>query len=225
MHSALEELILQERLATGTVPLGQYMERLFARERESQGSGLLPLLAEDTSPRYSGERGTVAARPPLTRARQRYLVRRWLQVGAVGVAALGVGLLAWRWQRPLPAGTSAERAGAAAAADAPLAASVMEGAMEASQLTGRGDEPPQLLVGPLPKVPTQALPLSPTIVCRLLIDTHGAVVKASVFRSRLDLTEYEDAALAAVQRWQFKPALRAGRPVAAWINWPVRFAD
>jgi TonB family protein len=200
------------------------MERLFARERESQGSGLLPLLGEDTSPRYSGERGTVAARPPLTRARQRYLVRRWLQVGAVGVAALGVGLVVWRWPRPATAPATVESAGAAAAS-APLAATVLEGALESSQLTGRGDEPPQLLAGPLPKAPAQALPLSPTIVCRLLIDTRGAVVKGSVFRSRLDLTEYEDAALAAVQRWQFKPALRAGRPVAAWINWPVRFAD
>jgi TonB family protein len=225
LHGAIEDLVLAERLAIGTVPLAQYMERLFAHERE--GSGMHALI-EDTSPRYSGERGTVAARPPLTRARQRYLLRRWLLAGAVGLLALGGAAAAWRWRRA-PAG--AELAGAPGAATGTggtavaLPAPAMETPLEASQLTGPGDEPPQLLVGPLPKPPAQALPLSPTIVCRLLIDASGQVVKSSVFRSRLDLAEYEDAATAAVQRWRFRPGLRAGRPVPSWINWPVRFTE
>jgi serine/threonine-protein kinase len=224
LHGALDDVVMAERLATGMVPLARYMERLFARERESSAGSGLHRLGDDTSPRYSGERGTVAARPPLTRARRRYLVRRWLQAGALGAALLGVGVGLWTWrgQRPAAAPRAVATTPAAAAA---LSAQLLQSAVEASQLTGRGDEPPQLVTGPLPKPPAQALPLSPTIMCRLLIDDRGHVVKSSVFRARLDVADYEDAAQAAVQHWRFKPALRAGRPVPAWINWPVRFAD
>jgi TonB family protein len=97
--------------------------------------------------------------------------------------------------------------------------------VDAAQLTGKGDALPTLLVGKPPASPATALPLSPTIVCRLLIAPDGTVARAQIFRSRLELTPYEDAALQAVQHYRFTPATRAGQPVAAWINWPVRFAN
>jgi protein TonB len=60
-------------------------------------------------------------------------------------------------------------------------------------------------------------------VCRILVDEHGAVREARIFRSRLDLEIYENAALAAVRTWRFAPGRKGGRPVRTWINYPVSF--
>jgi TonB family protein len=107
----------------------------------------------------------------------------------------------------------------------PIAAHTTEAApMDGSQLTGPDDAPPLLLSGHPAKLPSATLPLSPTIICRLLVGADGTVTRAQVFRSRLELQVYEDAALAAAQGYRFRPAQHAGAPVAAWINWPVRFA-
>jgi phosphate binding protein len=74
-------------------------------------------------------------------------------------------------------------------------------------------------------MPDVALALRPTIVVRLKIDATGAVTDAKVYRSRLELAAFEEAALDAAARFRFAPALRAGRAVAAWINWPVGFGE
>jgi TonB family protein len=210
LHAAVDELVLAERLPTGTVPLAQYMERLFADERSDPGSGSWPHLVGEPA-------ATVAGRPPLTRARQRYIARRWAQVGGAVLLLFTVATVArLRLHAPVAPAATVAPATTATATEAPL---------EASQLVGPGDEPPQLIAGAPPHTPAQALPLSPTIVCRILIDRDGTVVKSAVFRSRVDLTLYEDAALAAVQHWRFRPGRHGGRAVAAWINWPVQFAD
>jgi len=113
---------------------------------------------------------------------------------------------------------------AAAAVAAPTAARDAI-TVDAAVLTGVGDEPPRLLEGAPALRPAVDLALTPTIVCRIRIDTSGAVAEAKVFRSRLDLTAFEDAALAAVQHYRFRPARQAGALVGAWINWPVTFRD
>ncbi len=46
---------------------------------------------------------------------------------------------------------------------------------------------------------------------------------AKIYRSRLDLGAFEDAALDAVRRYRFSPGRLAGEPVAVWISWPVSF--
>jgi phosphate binding protein len=97
--------------------------------------------------------------------------------------------------------------------------------IEAAQLTGAGDSLPVLVDGTPPRTPNPSLALSPTVVCRLLVDTQGRVAESRIYRSRLDLAAFEDAALQAVQSYRFTPARKAGLPVAAWVNWPVTFTS
>ena len=95
--------------------------------------------------------------------------------------------------------------------------------IDATALTNPGDAPPKLRAGAAPRSPEPDAAVVPTIVCRILVDEQGRVRDAHIFRSRLDLASFEDAALAAVTTWTFEPARRGGAPVAAWINWPVTF--
>jgi TonB family protein len=128
------------------------------------------------------------------------------------------------------AGPPARRAGTGGVRSLPPAAAPVQAvppiaAYDVAQLTGVGDLAPALISGPRPARPASALPLSPTIVCRILVDAEGKVVRSTIFRSRLELAPYEDAALAAVQRYRFQPARRGGQAVAAWMNWPIRFTN
>ncbi|MCU0292034.1 MAG: TonB family protein [Thermoanaerobaculaceae bacterium] len=95
--------------------------------------------------------------------------------------------------------------------------------VEASSLGGPADVQPRLVSGPQPPSPDPGLAVRPTIVCRILVDEQGHVREASIYRSRLDLAAFEDAALDAARRSRFTPALKGGRPVPVWLNWPVSF--
>lgn len=94
---------------------------------------------------------------------------------------------------------------------------------EASVLSGPGDALPTLIEGLPPPTPNVDVPLAPTIVCRMRISESGTVEEARVYRPRLELAVFEEAALAEVKTYRFAPAKKAGKPVAVWINWPVRF--
>jgi len=83
--------------------------------------------------------------------------------------------------------------------------------------------PPRPLSAPPPVAPA-ASALAPTIAVRVLVDEQGIVRDARIYRSRLDLAAWEDAALDAVATWRFTPAQHAGAAVAAWVNVPVSFA-
>jgi TonB family protein len=106
-------------------------------------------------------------------------------------------------------------------ADGPLTPALA--AVEATQLAGPRDAQPTLVSGPQPAAPDPTAALKPTIVCRLLVDTDGRVADAKVYRSRLDLAAFEDAALDAVHKYRFTPGRQNGAPVPVWINWPVTF--
>jgi protein TonB len=95
--------------------------------------------------------------------------------------------------------------------------------IESATLTGPGDVQPELVTGEAPRTPDPESAVSPTVVCRLLIGEDGAVKEASVFRSRLDLARFEEAAIAAVKAYKFRPGQRAGRAVPVWTNFPVSF--
>jgi TonB family protein len=94
---------------------------------------------------------------------------------------------------------------------------------EASELLGAGDRPPELLVGVAPPAPADGAAVLPTVICRLRVDGSGSVAEAKVYRSRVEFEAFEELAIRAVQSYRFRPALRSGRPVSAWINVPVEF--
>jgi eukaryotic-like serine/threonine-protein kinase len=221
LHEALETLAQWRALATGTMALAQWMERLFPDEQVQLPP--MPMDGTTGSRPISGYVGESSRRrhttmTPIDEARRK---RGWHRLLAVGAAAFVLSAAFWAWRnwplRPTPAATTT----AAAITAVPPVAEVP---LEAAALDGPGDAPPQLAESAPPSPPAQALPLSPTIVCRLLVGRDGAVHKAQIFRSRLELAQYEDAALAAVQRYRFVPARKAGQPVAVWIDWPVQFA-
>jgi protein TonB len=58
------------------------------------------------------------------------------------------------------------------------------------------------------------------VVLEILIDESGHVVHARVVRS---IPLLDAAALSAVRRWRFVPALRRGRPVATLATAPISF--
>ncbi|HWE28548.1 MAG TPA: TonB family protein, partial [Polyangia bacterium] len=222
LHEALETLAQWRALATGTMALSQWMEKLFPDEQAPPQ----PIATESTAssvtrPSY-GYVGESSRRrqqgAPIDEARRKRGWRRLATVAGVVLVA-GGGLWAYRaWPlraTPAPLGTGGVAAMPSVAEQAPL---------EAATLDQPGDAPPKLVQGVPPSPPAQALPLSPTIMCRLLVGGDGTVKKAQIFRSRLELAQYEDAALAAVQRYRFVPARHAGRDVAVWLDWPVQFS-
>jgi protein TonB len=78
---------------------------------------------------------------------------------------------------------------------------------------------------PMPAVyPPRAIELNQQgeAVVRVRLDPDGSAVEIVLFRgSGFELLDR--AALAAVRGWHFLPAVRDGRPVAAWVEIPVRF--
>jgi serine/threonine protein kinase len=220
---ALEDLARERRYNIGVAALAKYLEELFPEEvnahREGGGVAALAIArASGSAPSYFGEskEQKTKASVPMSRAREKFFRRRRLRALGLGVVAVVAAAGVWYLRtRPLAATPTATPVAAHPAEPPP---------MDSSQLTGPGDLPPKLLQGKPAKLPSATLPLSPTIICRLLIGSDGTVERAQVFRSRLELQVYEDAALAAAQDYRFRPAQHAGAPVAVWINWPVRFA-
>jgi hypothetical protein len=164
----------------------------------------------DTAP--AGKAPLPAAPPPQAAARSRLGV---YAVAAIALVALTLGALYAAGTRGRDA-ASPPALGRDAAPD-PAAA------IDAGALSGAGDRLPELLSGAAPDSPDPTLGLRPTVVCRLLVDVNGAVHTPSVYRPRADLAAFEAVALDAVRSYRFRPAERGGKPVAAWVNWPVSF--
>jgi len=59
-----------------------------------------------------------------------------------------------------------------------------------------------------------------TVVIQALVGKDGRVKDTKVVKS---VPVLDDAALAAVKRWVFKPALSNNKPVAVWVAVPVKF--
>jgi TonB family protein len=141
----------------------------------------------------------------------------------IGVAAALLLLGAGGWLVFARHDAAAAAGGPPAAGEAPPVAAASQPAVEATLLTGPADAVPSLIAGAAPAAPDPTATLKPTIVCRLLIAADGRVADAKIYRSRLDLATFEDAALDAVRQYRFAPGRRAGRPVPVWINWPITF--
>jgi len=95
--------------------------------------------------------------------------------------------------------------------------------VEASALNGPQDALPVLVAGEPPHTPVPGLALRPTVIVRILVDEGGAVARAEIYQPRPGLEEFERAAVAAARDLRFRPAVRGGAPVPAWLNWPIDF--
>jgi TonB family protein len=88
--------------------------------------------------------------------------------------------------------------------------------------SNRYDEPPQPLTQVQPAYPDYAreAQIQGRVVLNVLVDHTGRVKEMKVLESRYML---DQAAMAAVKHWTFKPALLDGYPVDAWVEIPVDF--
>jgi periplasmic protein TonB len=84
------------------------------------------------------------------------------------------------------------------------------------------DTPPRPIKLSKPRYPRAAFEsgLEGTVVVEITIDSRGRVAKARVKESATGLDE---AALKCVAKWRFRPAIKAGKPVATLANAPVMF--
>ncbi len=84
------------------------------------------------------------------------------------------------------------------------------------------DEMPTVIerVAPVITAEMKRRKLSGTVVVQAFVSREGRVLDARVSRSVAGLDE---AAVAAVRKWYFKPARSGGRPVDTWLAVPVQF--
>lgn len=84
------------------------------------------------------------------------------------------------------------------------------------------DIPPKAKRLAKPKYPRTAFGnrVEGTVIVELMIDAKGKVTEARIIQS---VPELDDAALECVKKWRFEPAKKAGKPVAAVANAPIRF--
>lgn len=62
-----------------------------------------------------------------------------------------------------------------------------------------------------------------TVDVRVGVDRHGHVRDAFVYRCSAPKLGLEEAALGAVRKWEFRPALQNHKPIGAWVNVTVVF--
>jgi protein TonB len=86
------------------------------------------------------------------------------------------------------------------------------------------DTPPQVLRSVPPQYPFQAKKnnIAGTVTLRFIVDTEGNVVEPKVTESEPEGV-FEEAALAAIVKFKFKPAIKNGKPVDCIVNAPMKF--
>lgn len=198
------------------------LDRLMLLAQSRIQSGALPAVPRPIAPLVPQpppavrQLQAVAERPgPPTRAQARALP---FAVGALLVLMGGASVALWH-----SFGGDQKKQGPPAPMS-PVAAAGLggESPLESTNLAV-GDVPPVLVAGKSPPSPDPNFALQPTIVCRVLVGVDGAVEAAAVYRSRVELSIFEEAALAAVRDYRFEPARQGTKPVRVWTNVPVRF--
>ena len=72
-----------------------------------------------------------------------------------------------------------------------------------------------------PDYPTDMKPgVEATVVVQALVLENGTVGDVRVVQS---VPMLDEAAIASVRQWRFKPAMSKGAPVAVWVAIPVKF--
>ena len=163
--------------------------------------------------------GPAPADAPATASGRR---RQRVRAVAGGVALAVVGALV-ALARIQVGPSRAAATSAAPAPPSPAPAPRRPDPVEATALAGPQDALPVLVAGEPPRTPVPGLALRPTVIVRILVDEGGAVARAEVYQPRPGLEEFERAAVAAARDLRFRPAVRGGAPVPAWLNWPIDF--
>jgi len=85
------------------------------------------------------------------------------------------------------------------------------------------DELPEVITKVPPEYPpsARASGIQGVVQLQALIVEDGTVADVRVMKG---VSGLDEAAMAAVRQWRFKPALAKGRPVAVWVAVPVRFS-
>lgn len=84
------------------------------------------------------------------------------------------------------------------------------------------EELPELITRVQPDYPSDLKSFEGTVVVQALVGTDGRVIDTKVVKS---VPILDDAAVAAVRQYIFKPALANGKPVAVWVAVPVKFSS
>jgi serine/threonine protein kinase len=145
LHADLDAFARDNQLVTGTVPLSQYMERIYADElatHKSADAAAMATAAQVTmtgsSSSYLGEASRRSSSPiatPLAAARKQHIMRLGLQAAiAVLLVLLGGGVVFWKTRRDVPREANGP-ATAAAAVPAAQPVAVASGAAAAPKAT------------------------------------------------------------------------------------------
>lgn len=104
-----------------------------------------------------------------------------------------------------------------------LMASAAFAADEAPKVAGQDVPPPKRTRTVLPEFPSeaQAQGLHGIVILELVIDVQGLVSEARVVRS---IPPFDDAALAAVKKWEYEVTKLDGKPVRVLLTVPITFA-
>jgi protein TonB len=62
------------------------------------------------------------------------------------------------------------------------------------------------------------------VVLQVLVGPAGSAEEVRILRGSRKASSLDAAAVAAVRRWTFNPALKDGKPVSCWFNVGVPFA-
>ena len=83
------------------------------------------------------------------------------------------------------------------------------------------EELPEAITKVPPVYPTDGRKLEGTVVVQALVGRDGLVKDTRIVKS---IPLLNDAAIAAVKQWTFKPATAKGEPVAVWVAIPIKFS-
>jgi TonB family protein len=85
------------------------------------------------------------------------------------------------------------------------------------------EELPEVVERQTPHYPDQARAsnVSGTVLVQALIGSNGEVKSTAIVES---IPLLDPAAVQAVERWRFRPAMSNGKPVAVWVAVPVKFS-
>lgn len=76
-------------------------------------------------------------------------------------------------------------------------------------------------VNPVYPEEARAQKLEGTVFVKAIVNRDGTVRRAEIAKS--DNSLFDQASLDAIRQWEFKPAMKNGEAVAAWVTVPVRF--